>query len=310
MIGVPASGPTSENITGQVAVGQNAREVPYVTLGRPTWQARRMTSSTPPPPSPAPASAGHDPHDHADRAASFDRDADVYAQVRPTYPRDAVEWLLPAGARRVLDLAAGTGKLTEVAVAILDDGADMVAVDPSAAMLTELAARLPGVATHRGTAERIPLADASVDAVLVGQAWHWFDAGAAAAEIARVLRPGGTLGVVWNDRDADVDWVARFGAILHRGDRLEPVEGHVPVRGFGDRFTDVEAGAFRWADRLPAGALRTLAGTRSYLLTLPDDERAALLAEVDALEATHPDLAGRAEIDLPYVTSAYRARRR
>jgi len=145
---------------------------------------------------------------------------------------------------------------------------------------------------------------------LVGQAWHWFDADAAAAEVARVLRPGGTLGVVWNDRDAEVDWVARFGEILHRGDRLEPTEGHVAPAGIGDGFTAVEAATFRWTDRLPAGSLRVLAGTRSYLLMLPDDERAALLADVDALEATHPALAGRAEIDLPYVTSAYRARRR
>jgi len=268
-----------------------------------------MTSPTPPTPPSAPAPSAHDPHDHADRAASFDRDADVYAQVRPSYPREAVEWLLPAGARRVLDLAAGTGKLAEVVVAAAP-GADVVAVDPSLPMLGELAARLPGVSTHQGTAERIPLPDASLDAVLVGQAWHWFDADAAAAEVARVLRPGGTLGVVWNDRDAEVDWVARFGEILHRGDRLEPTEGHVAPAGIGDGFTAVEAATFRWTDRLPAGSLRVLAGTRSYLLMLPDDERAALLADVDALEATHPALAGRAEIDLPYVTSAHRARRR
>ncbi|GAB3085519.1 class I SAM-dependent methyltransferase [Isoptericola nanjingensis] len=293
-----------------MAVGQNAREVPYVTLGRRPWQAPRMASSTPPPPSPAPASAGHDPHDHADRAASFDRDADVYAQVRPTYPRDAVGWMLPAGARRVLDLAAGTGKLTEVVVDLAGAGTDVVAVDPSLPMLAELSARLPGVATRQGAAEHLPLPDASVDAVLVAQAWHWFDADAAATEIARVLRPGGTLGVVWNDRDAEVDWVARFGEILHRGDRLEPAAGHDALTELGDRFTAVEAGTFRWVDRLPAGALRTLAGTRSYLLRLPEAEREARLAEVDALEDTHPDLAGRAEIELPYVTYAYRARRR
>lgn len=269
-----------------------------------------MTSSTPPSPSSTPLQDGHDPHDHAGRAASFDRGADVYAQVRPSYPREAVEWLLPAGARRVLDLAAGTGKLTEVVVDLVGAGTEVDAVDPSLPMLGELSARLPGVATHPGTAERIPLPDASVDAVLVGQAWHWFDADAAAAEIARVLRSGGTLGVVWNDRDTDVDWVARFGEILHRGDRLEPVEGHGALTTLGDAFTAVEDGTFPWVDRLPAGALRTLAGTRSYLLRLPDDERAARLAEVDALAATHPALAGRVEVDLPYVAYAYRARKR
>ena len=265
------------------------------------------------PPEPAPHAHdphAHDPHAHADRAGSFERDADVYAQVRPTYPRDALAWLLPEGAQQVLDLAAGTGKLTEGALGLLGGAADVVAVDPSAAMLAELSARLPGVATHRGTAERIPLPDASVDAVLIGQAWHWFDAGAAAAEIARVLRPGGTVGIVWNDRDTEVDWVARFGEILHRGDRLAPDDGHPAPTDLGASFDAVEARTFRWADRMPVASLRTLAGTRSYLLTLPEDERAALLDEVDALAATHPQLAGRTEVDLPYVTYAYRARRR
>ena len=263
-----------------------------------------------PGPAPAGRAPSSDPHSHADRAASFDRDAAVYAQVRPAYPREALEWLLPAGARHVLDLAAGTGKLTAGIVDVLGAEAEVVAVDPSAPMLAELSARLPGVTTHRGTAESIPLADASVDAVLVGQAWHWFDAEAAAAEIARVLRPGGTLGVAWNDRDADEDWVARFGAILHRGDRLEPAAGNNPLPELGAAFTAVETSTVRWADRVPAAALRALAGTRSYLLTLPDDERADRLAEVDALVAAHPRLAGRTEIDLPYVTRAYRARRR
>ena len=273
-----------------------------------------MPSPTPPRPAPEPAPDGlppsADPHSHADRAASFDRDAAVYAQVRPAYPREALAWLLPAGARRVLDLAAGTGKLTAGVIEVLGDEPDVVAVDPSAPMLAELSARLPGVATRCGTAEAIPLADASVDAVLVGQAWHWFDAEAAAAEIARVLRPGGTLGVVWNDRDAEVDWVARFGEIVHRGDRLEPTSGNDPLPELGAAFTAVEGHTVRWADRVPVAALRVLAGTRSYLLTLPEDERAARLAEVDALVATHPALTGRTEVDLPYVTHAYRSRRR
>ncbi|MEL7974293.1 methyltransferase domain-containing protein [Isoptericola sp. F-RaC21] len=210
-----------------------------------------MTSPTPPPPSSAPSPAGQDPHDHAVRAASFDRDADVYAQVRPTYPRDAVAWLLPRGARRVLDLAAGTGKLTEVVVGAVAAGTEVVAVDPSVPMLGELSARLPDVSTREGTAERIPLPDGSVDAVLVGQAWHWFDAAAAATEIARVLRPGGLVGVVWNVRDTSADWVARFGDILHRGDALEPVEAEPRGPELGAAFDAVEGATFRWSDRLP-----------------------------------------------------------
>ncbi|MFC8598348.1 class I SAM-dependent methyltransferase [Isoptericola sp. NPDC057191] len=277
-----------------------------------------MTSPTPARHPSEPAgderSRAADPHSLADRAASFERGADTYAQVRPSYPAEALRWLLAGRPRRVLDLGAGTGKLTEAALAVLDDAPEVVAVDPSSAMLDELAARLPGVQTLRGTAEDLPLADASVDAVLIGQAWHWFDPERAAAEIARVLRPGGTLGVVWNQRDTGVDWVARFGEILHRGDRLTPDATHHRPPGLGgehaDTFTETEARAFPWSDRLPVSALRTLAGTRSYLLTLAADERAALLGDVDNLTATHPQLAGRATIDLPYVTHAYRTSRR
>ncbi|ACZ31377.1 Methyltransferase type 11 [Xylanimonas cellulosilytica DSM 15894] len=250
--------------------------------------------------------ASPDPHDHATRAASFSTGADTYAAVRPSYPDATVDWLLPAGARRVLDLAAGTGKLTASLVA---RGLDVVAVDPSGPMLSHLEAALPGVETHVATAEAIPLAEGTVDAVVVGQAWHWFDEGSASAETARVLRHGGTLGIVWNDRDTSVDWVARFGEILHRGDRLESVAAHdAPV--LGPEYDGVEHTAFRWSDEIETASLRALAASRSYFILLPEAEREALLAAVDELAATHPDLAGRARVTLPYVTHAYRARRR
>ncbi|MCA5894827.1 methyltransferase domain-containing protein [Isoptericola sp. NEAU-Y5] len=266
-----------------------------------------MTTGAPSPAS-RPVVTGADPTSPADRAASFERGADVYAAVRPSYPPEAVDWLLPPGARRVLDLGAGTGKLT---TALSGRGLDVVAVEPSPGMLGRLRHALPEIEAHLGTAETIPLPDASVDAVVVGQAWHWFDEERAPAEIARVLRPGGQVAVIFNDRDHTVDWVARFGEILHRGDRLEPN----PARGaagprLGASFGDVERATFTWADLLRTTALRPLASSRSYLLTLPDDERDALLDDVDTLVATHPALAGRDRVDLPYVTHAYRARRR
>ncbi|QAY68664.1 class I SAM-dependent methyltransferase [Xylanimonas protaetiae] len=247
-----------------------------------------------------------DPHDHATRAASFSTGASSYAAVRPSYPDAAVDFLVPAGTRRVLDLAAGTGKLTASLVA---RDLDVVAVEPSAPMLAQLEAALPGVETHIATAEAIPLAEGTVDAVVVGQAWHWFDERAASAETARVLRQGGTLGIVWNDRDTSVDWVARFGEILHRGDRLEPGAEHV-APALGPEYGDLEVAEVRWTDEIATAALRPLAASRSYLLTLPEAEREALLAAVDELAATHPDLAGRNRVALPYVTHAYRARRR
>ncbi len=249
-----------------------------------------------------------DPQSPSDRAASFSTGADVYARVRPTYPADAVDWMVPPGAAHVLDLGAGTGLLTR---RLVDRGLDVVAVDASPAMLDELVATLPDVTAHVGTAENLPLPDASIDAAVVGQAWHWFDEARASAEIARVLRPGGTLAVVWNDRDERIDWVGRFGEILHTGDQLQPDSDQSSgAPTLDDSFGEIEVAEFRWLHHLPTADLRALAGSRSYLLTLPEPERDQLLQRVDDLVVTHPDLAGTQEIAMPYVTTAYRARRR
>ncbi|WP_402468932.1 class I SAM-dependent methyltransferase [Isoptericola aurantiacus] len=250
-----------------------------------------------------------DPASRTDRAASFAQGADVYAHVRPTYPAEAVAWMLPDGATRVLDLGAGTGLLTR---RLVEHGClEVVAVDPSEPMLAHLRDTFPQVEAQVGTAEEIPVPDASVDAVTVGQAWHWFDPARAAAEIARVLRPGGHLGIVWNDRDERIEWVARLGEILHRGDRLEPDGAHsVRAPELGEAFDGAERTEHPWGHRMATSDLRLLAASRSYFLTLPDAEREPLLQQVDDLVVTHPDLAGTTEIALPYVTTAYRARRR
>lgn len=242
---------------------------------------------------------------HAAHAASFTHGADEYAAVRPGYPPATLDVLVPPDARDVLDLAAGTGKLTESLVA---RGLRVVAVEPADGMRAQLTARLPQVEVHAGTAERIPLPDASVDVVTVAQAWHWFDETAAAAEVARVLRPGGTLGIVWNDRDEDVPWVGAYGALLHEAAGPQLARGTHPVPG--PAFTQVERTDVRWEHVLPPDDLVRLAGTRSYALVLPPDERAALLDRVRALVTTHPDLVGRHRVPVPYVTRVYTARRR
>ena len=235
------------------------------------------------------------------RARSFGLGAAAYRLARPGYPPDAIGWLVPDGATRVLDLAAGTGKLTEE---LVDLGVEVVAVEPDDVMRTELTAALPGVRALTGTAEAIPLADASVDCVTVAQAWHWFDADRATAEIARVLRPGGRLGVVWNVRDESVGWVEALTHILHEGDSAPPEysEPHL-----GARFGPVEHATFTWTHRLPAAQLRTLAASRSHTIGLAPGERERLLDAVDALVHTHPDLAGRRELDVPYRTECWRA---
>lgn len=256
-------------------------------------------SSDPSGPGPARAS-------HAQRAASFGAGADEYRAVRPSYPDAAVDWLLPAGARHVLDLAAGTGKLTERLVA---RGLHVTAVEPSDGMRDQLRDAVPGAHVLPGTAERIPLEDGSVDAVLVGQAWHWFDVAVAVPEIARVLRPGGRLGVVWNVRDHAVDWVERFTEIIHRGDSLEPVHRTPEIDAAGGAFTPLEHATFPWQDHLPASSLRTLAATRSHLLTLPPAERDEPARRRRPARGHPPALAGRPEIDLPYRAECWRADR-
>ena len=235
------------------------------------------------------------------RARSFGRGAAAYRLARPGYPPDAISWLVPDGAARVLDLAAGTGKLTEE---LVDLGVDVVAVEPDDAMRAELSATLPAVTALSGTAEAISLVDVSVDCVTVAQAWHWFRTERAVAEIARVLRPGGRLGVVWNVRDESVGWVEALTRILHEGDDSPPEYGEPDL---GRLFGPVEHATFAWTHRIPAAQLRTLAASRSHTIGLAPGERERLLDAVDALVHTHPDLAGRREIDVPYRTECWRS---
>jgi ubiquinone/menaquinone biosynthesis C-methylase UbiE len=228
---------------------------------------------------------------------SFGPVAGRYERGRPSYPAGAVDWLLPPGARRVLDLGAGTGKLTR---ALLNRGLEVTAVDPSGGMLAELRRVLPDVPALAGSAEAIPLPDRSVDAVVVGQAWHWVDAARAVPEVARVLTPGGRLGLIWNVRDGRADWVRRIGQILD--DRVSRRAPEV-----GPPFGAVETRHFRWTHRISSDQLLDLVASRSYVILMPSDERAAVLAQVRQLMATHPALVGRTEFDLPYVAQCTRA---
>ncbi len=240
------------------------------------------------------------------QARSFDGVAGAYQRARPSYPAAAVEWALEAApGRRVVDLAAGTGKLTEVLVA---GGADVVAVEPLANMRAELERALPSVRALAGSAERIPLPDGSADAVVVGQAFHWFDGPAALAEIARVLVPGGALGLLWNMRDDRVPWVAELTRVLlGAGDVLTGSRGLArPVET--DVFTAVERREFENPVQFDRARLREWASSTSRIAVLPQAERERVLAEVARLADGHADLAGRGTFDMPFVVVAVRAR--
>lgn len=234
--------------------------------------------------------------DRSAHATSFGTAAHTYERGRPPYPPEAVDWLLPPGTPRVVDLGAGTGKLTRELTA---RGLPVVAVDPSDGMLVELRRVLPGVPAHLGSAEHIPLPDHSADAVLVAQAWHWVDPERAVPEIARVLSPGGRLGLLWNQRDETVDWVRSLGRII-RG------AGQDRDTTVGPPFGPVETRDFPWTHHLGRDELIDMVASRSHVILLPADERAAVRAQVRQLLAIHPDLVGRTEYDLPYVTHCAR----
>jgi SAM-dependent methyltransferase len=167
-------------------------------------------------------------------------------------------------------------------------------------MRAELTRVLPDVRTLRGSAEQIPLPDASVDAVLVAQAWHWVDVARAVPEIGRVLVPGGRLGLLWNIRNERVAWVARLGALMHRG-REQHLGSADPQ--IGPPFGAVERLDVPWRQRLSRAAVLDLVASRSDVIALPPEDRAALLAEVRDLLDSHP----QDELDLPYVTRCSRA---
>jgi SAM-dependent methyltransferase len=251
-----------------------------------------------------------------DAAQGFDSTADAYERARPSYPAEAVAHVVGHGrigpGRRVLDLAAGTGKLTRL---LVPSGAEVVAVEPVAGMRDRLVAARPGVEVLDGTAEVLPLPAASVDVVTVAQAIHWFDAAAAHAEIGRVLRPGGHLFLLWNTRDRAHDWVRAFGDLLVDGpDAERPYDSYYDVDyaavvADAGGYTPVELWSHDWAQPCDEDLLVARAESVSVVGALPPGERRRVLDRVRTLARTHPDLIGRPTFAFPYTTRVHRCRR-
>jgi SAM-dependent methyltransferase len=248
-------------------------------------------------------------HEEARRGFGTARSVAAYERGRPGYPAEAVAELVQVlgigpGAT-VLDLAAGSGKLTRQ---LLPAGAGLVAVEPSPAMRERLAAAAPGVRVLEGTAEAIPLPDASLDAVTVGQAFHWFDGPRAVAELHRVLRPGGRVGLLWNVRDESVPWMARITAIVdrHAGDTPRYRDGRwrAAFDASAD-FTPLQARRFRHRHELDRAALLDRFASISFIATLPDATRARVLAEIEQVVEAEPSLAGPGPVALPYRTDLF-----
>jgi SAM-dependent methyltransferase len=252
------------------------------------------------------------------RRLSFGAAAADYAAARPGYPSDAVGWVFDGAAgpvRDVADVGAGTGALTRTLATL---AGNVTAYEPDSGMLEQLHAALPGVETAVAHAEALPTPDASFDALLAAQAWHWFDHAAAASEFARVVRPGGVVGLVWNVRDSRVPWMGALQEVIGGEDSMRLVasestqsileqEERAGLAEIDEFLPGVERRTFPHTIAMTPEQLVRLTSTYSYVRLSPRADE--LYAAVRELLATHPDTAGRETVDVAYVTVTYRWRR-
>lgn len=239
---------------------------------------------------------------------SFAEGAAEYERLRPAYPSAAVDLIAPGAGLDVVDVGAGTGKLTR---ALLARGHRVIAVEPSRAMRETLTVAVPEVEVVAASGERLGLPDDSADLVVYAQAWHWTDPLAAGEEAARVLRPGGVLAMVWNMFDSTVPWVADVERALHASERAwrpEPAGG-VATRAPGGGFHPRTRELVRWTHRVAIADLRLQVRTRSYYLEGTEAERALIDGEVrQALGRHFPGAPEHQAADVPYVTTVDRYR--
>jgi SAM-dependent methyltransferase len=253
---------------------------------------------------------------HEAAAVGFDREAASYAGVRPSYAHAALELIharTPAGGL-VCDLAAGTGIFTRQ---LLGVGLDVTAVEPVEGMRRQFHLDTPAGHVVDGTAEALPFADGSFDVVTAAQAFHWFDAPVALAEIRRVLRPHGWLFMLWNERDHDEAWIRDWTHVvdsLALGEGVRPYHRHqdtdwAAVVAGVDGFEPVESFVYDNPQTGTPSGLVERARSMSYVAALDADRQAAVLDAVRELVATHPDLAGKGTFPFPYRTHVHVTRR-
>ena len=231
---------------------------------------------------------------------SFGAVAQAYDRGRPSYPAEAVAWLLDGEAKIVLELGAGTGKLTREMV---DQGHAVFATEKDPAMLAVLQERVPEVSAKVAGAEEIPANDRSVDVVVAAQAFHWFDHEVAVPEIARVLKPGGHVAVVWNFFDKRIPWVRKLVEVVGEHSATSSSQG---VLEASDLFEEVESKTFAFWQDVTRDTLVDIVASRSYVASLPEDERGLKL---DAVRALYDDYGrGHDGMQLPYVVECFRAK--
>lgn len=237
-----------------------------------------------------------------DLALSFGAAADAYNRARPGYPDESVRWLLEGIDGPVIDVGAGTGKLT---ASLAARSTNIIAVEPDAQMRAQLHSQLPSVEVMDGSGEVIPAPPGSAALVTFGQAWHWVDVPRACAEVARVLRRPGRLGLLWNYRDEDDEWVARLGRALGGVDsagKIDEIRGEGPalVQPFGTPEIHVQP----WQHVIDVDTLVALASSRSYVIRKPAELRDKVLSDVRRLGEERAESDGT--VRLPYKCFAFR----
>jgi SAM-dependent methyltransferase len=246
------------------------------------------------------------------RATSFGQVADDYDRLRPGPADEALDWLVPPNCEVAVDLAAGTGLFTRALRARV---AQVIAVEPDDRMRAVLAARSPGVRAVAGRGEAIPVPDASADGVFVSSAWHWLDPGQAVPEIARVLRDGGRLGVIWTGRDRQSDWVAELNRVS-RTRPVQPAGDDVTARPRRRQevtlpdnapFENIASASFTFTRTMTVDGVVDWLATYSGVITAPEGERAAGLGR--ARELLLPRADGNGMIQVPMRSTCWRADR-
>jgi SAM-dependent methyltransferase len=259
---------------------------------------------------------------HEIAAAGFGKEAAAYQRSRPSYPPDAVQWLVDGlGLRpgvRCIDLAAGTGILTAL---LRPTGCDLYAIEPVEGMRAQLRAALPDVPCASAVAEALPLAAASVDAVTIAQAFHWFDADRALAELRRTLRVGGHVAMMWNARDRSRAWVDEVWTVMDRVEKHAPWRNHDHVATTDSQqfreaslegspgFGPVQTAQFQHEQPMTPELIVDRVRGVSHVAALDPPEQEKVLDEVRTIVATHPDTAGRTELSLPYRVDCYLLKR-
>jgi SAM-dependent methyltransferase len=256
------------------------------------------------------------------RSASFGQVASAYERFRPGPPLEAITWMMPASAKVVVDLGAGTGAMTKDLLGRVDR---VIAIEPDDRMRGILASNLPEITALRGTGESMPLESSSVDVVLASSSWHWMDSDRALQEAARVLVPGGTLGAVWAGPDPDGPFVSQAQAMLSErsssqgGPAGEPDLGHevmdtenrvesvlrIPL---DSPFAQPEHQVLTWDVALTADELIGVLGTFSWIITMPDDRRAQVISLARQVLGESLGISGDVTVDVQYRAEAWRTR--